>query len=96
VLISCAAVFLFIYVPTELEIETFLRVKEVFISFITLDPKMIIAADHSASIRIVPTMMYIENFSFIDTNIWLGNGIDYSKTVVSRIFCLLGNVLFSN
>ncbi len=44
---------------------------------VTLDATEILRADHSASFRIVPTILYLQMFDITSMNTWFGHGIDY-------------------
>ena len=44
---------------------------------VTLDATQILGADHSASFRIVPTILYLQMFDITSMNTWFGHGIDY-------------------
>lgn len=51
-------------------------------AFIKLDPNLMIEADHSASIRVVPTILYLNTLDFFSLNTWLGFGTDYSSNLI--------------
>lgn len=54
-------------------------------AFFKLDAKLMIEVDHSASIRVVPTFLYINMFDIKNINIWLGYGTDYSAYLIPTL-----------
>ena len=66
-----------------LEITAFERTYKIFKATLTLDKDTIMRADHSASMRIVPLLVVIENLGFNTLNDWFGHGIDYTGTFLS-------------
>ncbi len=45
---------------------------------VSMNPENMLIADHSASMRLVPFFIYLDNFHFLSLNSWLGWGIDYN------------------
>jgi len=60
------------------------RVLEVIKATLTLQPDNIIEADHSASFRIVPTLVLFSTIEFSSLNDWFGYGIDYVSTILYK------------
>ena len=58
------------------EIDTIDRLTNTIQATLTLDPDKVIAADHSASFRIVPTMVLITMVEIFSFNGLLGHGVD--------------------
>ena len=54
-------------------------------AFFKLDTSLMITADHSASIRVVPTFLYINMFDIRNINIWLGYGTDYAANLIPSL-----------
>lgn len=54
------------------------RTLNVFFATLTFDIESIIAADHSASFRIVPTIVMLQKVSVLTVDDWFGYGIDYT------------------
>lgn len=52
---------------------------------VTLDEKVILRTDHSASFRIVPSLLYVKMFSLSNPDVWMGYGIDFEKKLFPRI-----------
>jgi len=51
----------------------------------TLDVVKIVNADHSASFRIVPTLLYFQMFDLGSANTWFGYGVDFDKKLFPTI-----------
>lgn len=54
-------------------------------AFLKLDPNLMMVADHSASIRVVPTFLYFTMFDVLNINTWVGFGIDYSANLIPTL-----------
>ena len=54
-------------------------------AFLKLDPNLMMVADHSASIRVVPTLLYFTMFDALNINTWFGFGIDYSANLIPTL-----------
>jgi len=54
-----------------------------FLAILTLDPNIIIAVDHSASLRIVPMIILSDMIDLTTLNGWFGHGIDYVSSFLS-------------
>lgn len=68
---------------TFFEIKAFDRTWKVFLATLTLDTNKIIAADPSASVRIVPFIIISQLVDFTTFNDWFGYGVDYVKSIFS-------------
>lgn len=68
---------------TFFEITAFDRTWKVFLATLTLDTNKIIAADPSASVRIVPFIIISQLVDFTTFNDWFGYGVDYVKSIFS-------------
>ncbi len=83
------SIFLFctvmIFILYYSEFEPIIRVKSFAKALISLDPKLLMSADHSASVRIVPIIAYFQNFSLMNINYWIGYGTDYTVNLVPTI-----------
>lgn len=60
------------------------RVKATYNAAITLDIAEIKNADLSSSARIVPTLVYFDNFDLFSSKTILGNGIDYAEEFIVK------------
>ena len=58
----------------------FERVSQLLMVISTLDMDMLIALDHSASVRIVPLVIVFQTADITTINGWFGHGIDYVST----------------
>jgi hypothetical protein len=58
------------------------RLNTTIIATLSFDINTIIEADHSASIRIVPTLLYFENFDIFSGVTWFGHGMDYASNYI--------------
>lgn len=67
------------------EVTSFIRVIDVINATLTFNPQDIINADHSASIRIVPTLIILDKIDLSTLNGWFGNGIDYSSSFLYKL-----------
>lgn len=65
-----------IFITASFEISAKDRTFNVFLATLTLDPDTIIEADHSASFRIVPTIVLSSMLDINSFDGWLGHGID--------------------
>ena len=76
---------IFIYLINALGLPTFERTYQSISATLTFNEQNIIAADHSASVRIVPiiTLAKMVNISTIDG--WFGHGIDYVSSFMYKI-----------
>ena len=72
-----------VFLTNIMGITSFERTYNVFMATITLDVPLILEADHSAAMRIVPMLILIEMFDFNTLNFWFGYGIDYVKSFIS-------------
>ena len=72
-----------VLVVNMLGINTFERSFKILVATLTLDPMLIMAADHSASLRIVPMIFLAELSDFTTLNGWFGYGIDYTSYYLS-------------
>ena len=54
-------------------------------SLFTMDTELIIEADHSASLRILPAYFYIISMDIFDVQFWIGKGIDSNISVFQPI-----------
>ena len=52
---------------------------------VTFDENEIISADHSASFRVVPTILYLKMINLFELNTWFGYGIDYDVILFPTI-----------
>ncbi len=66
-----------------LNIDAYERVFKVFFATLTLDVDTILAADHSASLRIIPMIIIGQEIDLSTLNSWFGYGIDYTTTFLS-------------
>ena len=51
----------------------------------TFDTSEMLSTDHSASFRIVPSLLYLDLIDFRNPDFWLGYGIDYDKILFPSI-----------
>ena len=70
---------LILFLVEILDITSFERAFKVFMATLTLDSDVIMHADHSASIRIVPMIILTEIIDLTTFNGWFGYGIDYTS-----------------
>jgi hypothetical protein len=59
-----------------------LRVLNFGKAVIQLDTNLMILADHSASIRVVPVFLYLNMIDIFNLNTWLGYGTDFSANLI--------------
>ena len=59
------------------------RTKEVILATLTLNEDVILNADHSAAMRILPVMVAFEKAGFNSLNDWVGNGVDFTTNFLS-------------
>ncbi|MDA9027174.1 hypothetical protein N9I12_00070 [Gammaproteobacteria bacterium] len=64
----------------------FNRIAQLFMAISELDRDVLIAVDHSASVRIVPILIVFEIANITSVNGWFGYGIDYVSTILYREF----------
>lgn len=83
ILTSISALTIFILYYTEF--VAFDRVFNFVGSLTTLNPEDITAADHSGSLRLVPTLLAIEMLDPSTLGFWFGHGIDYDSDVLSQL-----------
>lgn len=62
------------------------RLYNVAQAVVTLDEEKITAADHSASLRIVPTLRYLKMLDATSLEGWFGNGVDYIQSRYNTLF----------
>lgn len=75
----------FIIVSVYFKNIAFQRLYDVSNAFLTFDDEEILKADHSAAMRIVPTLVYVREFSIISIDYWLGFGSDYSRNYIPTL-----------
>lgn len=68
-----------------LGITAFERTYHTFMATLTLDPKAIIKADHSAAMRITPMLVSLEMVNLNTLEGLFGYGIDYTASYLSRL-----------
>jgi len=61
------------------KIHSFTRVYDILIATLTFDIEKIIQVDHSASLRIIPMLLIIQEIDLSTFNGWFGYGIDYTS-----------------
>lgn len=61
-------------------LKSFQRILDLVPAIVNFDYVSVFNIDPSASARISPYMIYINDFNLFDYNIWFGHGIDYSRT----------------
>ena len=61
------------------------RTYRVFTATLTLDEYKIIQADHSAAMRIVPTLICAKMIGLSTMNDWFGHGIDYTASFMYQL-----------
>lgn len=66
-----------------LSITSFERTFKVIMAVLTLDEKMILIADHSAAVRILPMIILAKMVNFTTLNGWFGYGIDFVSSFMS-------------
>lgn len=66
-----------VFALSFLELPVFERASKFFTALLTLDPKQIIAADHSGSYRFVPALLIFQKADLTSIDGWFGHGIDY-------------------
>ena len=79
-----------ITIITFFEVSGFDRTLKVFLATLTLDTNKIIAADPSASVRIVPFVIISQLVDFTTFNDWFGYGVDYVKSIFSTYVTIGG------
>jgi hypothetical protein len=80
-LLSLIAIFIgIVLIASVMEIHAFERVFQLLMAVLTLDIDVIIATDHSASVRIIPTVILSQMVDITTINGWFGHGIDYVST----------------
>lgn len=72
-------------VATALKIKPAERAYKVFVAALSLDEKTIIQADHSASYRIVPTLICIKKVNLTSVDGWFGHGVDNIQSFLYKI-----------
>lgn len=65
--------------------EAYERAKAFLSVVFTFDPATIILTDHSASFRVVPSIMYAQMVHPFSLNAWFGFGIDYDVTYFPQV-----------
>lgn len=86
-IIPLAIVFLAgFFLVESLEIISFERAFKVIKAVLTLNENTIVAADHSASFRIVPAMRYFKMIDFFSADTWFGHGVDYTQERFHTMF----------
>lgn len=73
------------WVVLNLNLPAVERVKIFGEAFLKLDPTLMMVADHAASIRIVPTLLYLEMFDLFNIDTWMGFGIDFSANFIPTL-----------
>jgi hypothetical protein len=74
---------------SQFEITAVNRTIRVAEAVLTLDERKIVAADHSASFRIVPFMRYLSMLDVTTADTWFGHGIDF---IQNRFHLMFGGV----
>jgi hypothetical protein len=85
IIVVSLSIIAFVFLAVKFEINAFLRVYNVLQAVITFSDVIILKADHSAAMRIVPTMMYFKSVSLSSLNCWFGYGADYAKNFVPTV-----------
>ena len=68
-----------------MEITSFERTYKASMATLTLDKNIILTADHSAAMRILPMIVSVEMINFTSTDGWFGYGIDYLGTFLYKV-----------
>lgn len=71
------SVVLVVLVLNFLQVEAYVRAVNFLNVVFTFDPFLIVITDHSASFRIVPSILYVNMFDLFSANTWFGHGIDF-------------------
>lgn len=66
-------------------IEAYVRALNFLKVVFTFDPYLIIITDHSASFRVVPSILYLKMFDITSLNTWFGYGIDFNISYFPEI-----------
>ena len=74
-----------VFIVNAMGVTAIERTFKVFMAVLTLDADVIIEADHSASIRIVPMMILSEMADLTTLDGWFGHGIDYVSTFMYKL-----------
>lgn len=70
------------FIIDRLGITAMDRTFDTFMATLSLDPETIIAADQSASFRIVPIIVLASMLNISTLDGWLGHGVDYVSTIL--------------
>jgi hypothetical protein len=78
--------FLFIIFLVMLSVEFVPVVRAVVFAkaAISFQPEAMLLADHSASMRVVPFFVYLDNFDFQNWRTWFGWGVDYNIILLPK------------
>lgn len=66
-------------------VEAYMRALNFLKVVFTFDPYLIIITDHSASFRVVPSILYLRMFDITSLNTWFGYGIDFDISYFPEI-----------
>ena len=69
---------LLVTLPLLTDLVAVNRVMKFGTALITLNIEQIMKTDHSASVRVIPSFLYVINFSLNNIHTWLGFGTDYA------------------
>lgn len=72
-----AMIVFFSFIISSFELNSIDRTYKTALATITLDEAAIVEADHSASFRIVPTIVLTKKLDITSANDWFGYGVDY-------------------
>ena len=73
---------LLMFVLHTVEYEPIERVYRFFIAAITFDKNEMVNVDHSASLRLLPSITCIEHSDLTTLNGWTGHGVDYASNML--------------
>ena len=74
---------IFIPIISSIQNKSFQRTKKVILATLTLNESTILKADHSAAMRIIPSIVASKKVGFNSLNDWVGNGVDFTASFMS-------------
>lgn len=84
-LVGLALFALVIFALDYFKVEAYIRALNFLKVVFTFDPYLILVTDHSASFRVVPSILYLRMFDVTSLNTWLGHGIDFDVAYFPEI-----------
>jgi hypothetical protein len=74
-----------LFFVNNFEITAFERTYDTILATLTLDEDVILQADHSAAMRIVPGIVVAKMVTFNSLNGWFGHGVDFTSGFLSEM-----------